>query len=90
MLYCKKCGVSVEGNPDYCPLCQGELSGTALGAQKYPAIQKKPNRLAFALKLAFMITLAAVVICAYGKGKPCIGRCGDGIIRVRSEKYCIR
>lgn len=65
MLYCKKCGVSVEGNPDYCPLCQGELSGTALGAQKYPAIQKKPNRLAFALKLAFMITLAAVVICAF-------------------------
>ena len=64
MLYCKKCGVSVDGNPDFCPLCQGELSGVAENASKYPIIKKKNNGFSLSVKICVMLSITAVVICA--------------------------
>lgn len=64
MLYCKNCGVFVEGNPEHCPLCQGELEGEAESGAKYPQIAPKKSFFSLSVKIAVMLTVAAVVICA--------------------------
>ena len=64
MLYCKNCGVFVEGNPEHCPLCQGELEGKAESGATYPQIAPKKSFFSLSVKSAVMLTAAAVVICA--------------------------
>mgnify|MGYP006926044372 FL=1 len=64
MLYCKNCGVFVDGNPDCCPLCQGELEGEAESGAKYPHILPKKDFFSLSVKIAVMLTVAAVVVCA--------------------------
>ena len=38
MLTCKKCGVTLSGTPERCPLCQGDLSGSPDGEEPFPVI----------------------------------------------------
>lgn len=38
MLTCKKCGVTLSGAPERCPLCQGDLSGSPDGEEQFPVI----------------------------------------------------
>lgn len=49
MLYCKKCGVKVKGRPDFCPLCQGSLSGIPDSGEIFPEIKVKPEQMALVL-----------------------------------------
>lgn len=64
MLYCKKCGVSIKGRPDFCPLCQGNLSGTPDGCDTFPEIKAKAGRFSLAIRIAAFFSVAAVLICA--------------------------
>ena len=57
MLYCKNCGVFVEGNPEHCPLCQGELDGEAESGAKYPQIAPKKSFFSLSVKIAVMLSL---------------------------------
>lgn len=63
MLYCDKCGVSITGNPDFCPLCQGTLSGNAESGSSFPKIKAKKDYFSFALKIAAMASVTAICIC---------------------------
>lgn len=63
MLYCDKCKVKIQGRPDFCPLCQGSLSGTPDSGDSYPAVKTKPSKLNFAIKIAALSSIAAILIC---------------------------
>ena len=62
MLYCEKCGVSLSGAMDLCPLCQGVLTGQP-EEDVFPVLpeQKRPCRLA--AQLAGLLTVAALAVC---------------------------
>lgn len=63
MLYCKNCGVSVTGSPDFCPLCQGKLDGMAETGNLFPDIKPKKNHFMTAIKIMIVVTVAAVFSC---------------------------
>lgn len=63
MLYCKRCSVSVSGNPPRCPLCQGDLSGTADQSENtFPAIAPATHRKFIQLIIFFTVVAAAVCV----------------------------
>lgn len=64
MLYCKKCGVKVKGRPDFCPLCQGSLSGIPDSGEIFPEIKVKPEPFALVLRIVAFLSVAAIFICA--------------------------
>ncbi len=65
MLYCRKCGIEIEGDKESCPLCQGPLEGTP-EPSPFPVIpEPRLSRLSFfrictfvmlVLETAFIIT----------------------------------
>ncbi|MFA6948492.1 MAG: DUF6320 domain-containing protein [Eubacteriales bacterium] len=65
MKHCDKCGVDVRGNSEFCPLCQGTLTGESEPVYSiYPHIETlySKNRLFF--KLTMTASVAAAVVCA--------------------------
>jgi len=64
MLYCEKCRVSVKGRADYCPLCQGSLTGAPDGSDAFPTVSSKTDGFALAVRIAAFLTVAGVFICA--------------------------
>lgn len=60
MQFCKKCGVSVNGDKKCCPLCQGRLSGEAEPEkERYPQIPMPKYSRNFIMKF---VTFAAIFI----------------------------
>lgn len=64
MLFCEKCGIKVNGRPDFCPLCQATLSGSPDGGDSFPAIKVKTSGFLLAIRIMALVSLAAVFICA--------------------------
>ena len=59
MKYCEKCGVSVRGSQERCPLCQRRLVGEGEGEMCYPQIKTiyKQYRMFFKVLIFSTITL---------------------------------
>ena len=62
MYECKQCHVKVRGNIKCCPLCQGELSGTA-EKNVFPKIELQNSLRQRMFRVGLFITLIAVAIC---------------------------
>ena len=62
MLRCEKCGVSLSGSMDRCPLCQGPLTGRP-EENVYPVLpgEERPRRLL--ARLAALLTVAVLAVC---------------------------
>ena len=63
MLYCEKCGVYLSGSMDRCPLCQGEVTGEP-EEDAYPALPETARPYGLAVRLAALLTAAALTVCA--------------------------
>ena len=62
MLYCDKCKVSITGEVDKCPLCQGDVRGEITTENTFPKIHKKRHLLPFILKLVAIITISVAIL----------------------------
>lgn len=62
MLYCEKCGVSLSGSMRRCPLCQGPLAGQP-EEDVYPALPEEERPHWLLVRLAGLLTVAALAIC---------------------------
>ncbi len=64
MLYCKKCKINIKGSLEKCPLCQGDLDGSACENDNVfpPAISSKQKYRLF-LKILALITVIIVSVC---------------------------
>lgn len=63
MLYCEKCGVYLSGSMDRCPLCQGKVTGQP-EEDAYPALSETARPYRLAVRLAGLLTAAALAVCA--------------------------
>lgn len=61
MLTCPKCKIAVAGDKECCPLCQGELTGTADRDPYLPPKRTKYSRF-FVLKLISFSAVALIII----------------------------
>ena len=64
MLYCEKCKINIRGHADFCPLCQGSLSGIPDGGDAYPPVKKAAGGFNLFIRTAIFLSAAAVFICA--------------------------
>ena len=64
MLKCNNCKIDLPGTPKYCPLCQGELSGTGDAAENaYPFIAvEKPHRTLYSWVAFGAITVSVICV----------------------------
>lgn len=63
MLYCKNCKVSITGNHEECPLCQGDIIGEPSQTNTFPIIKEEKHLINLILKITALITITASVIC---------------------------
>ena len=63
MLYCEKCGVYLSGTMSRCPLCQGEVTGQP-EEDAYPALPETRRPYWLTVRLAGLLTAAALAVCA--------------------------
>ncbi|MDR0878589.1 MAG: DUF6320 domain-containing protein [Treponema sp.] len=63
MLICNQCKITIRGVFKRCPLCQGELHGTAgAGDDVFPVISEGLKPFRHIIRLALFLTIAAAVI----------------------------
>lgn len=62
MQQCGKCRITVDGDKDRCPLCQGELTGEP-EPEMYPKIKESRFESDFLLKLIAFISISAAAVC---------------------------
>ena len=62
MLYCENCKVSIRGNHDKCPLCQGDVIGEPNELNAFPIIKEEKHLLSLILKITALITIVACAI----------------------------
>lgn len=62
MQQCGKCRITVDGDKDRCPLCQGELTGQP-EPEMYPKIKESRFESDFLLKLIAFIAISAAAVC---------------------------
>ena len=62
MQQCGKCRITVDGDKDRCPLCQGELTGEP-EPEMYPEIKESRFESDFLLKLIAFISISAAAVC---------------------------
>lgn len=63
MLYCKFCGVTIMGSHSHCPLCKGNLSGSAEKERSYPVLPHTRNRTKRLIQILSASALTAAIIC---------------------------
>ena len=63
MLYCEKCGVYLSGSMERCPLCQGAVTGQP-EEDAYPPLQETARPYGLTVRLAGLLTAAALTVCA--------------------------
>ena len=63
MLYCEKCGVYLSGSMERCPRCQGAVTGQP-EEDAYPALPETARPYGLAVRLAALLTAAALTVCA--------------------------
>ena len=62
MQQCGKCRITVDGDKDRCPLCQGELTGEP-EPEMYPKVKESRFESDFLLKLIAFISISAAAVC---------------------------
>lgn len=66
MLYCKKCNLHITGTPKYCPLCQGELTGSRKEAENlFPFVPPIIFIHRTMLQWILFATVVVAVICIF-------------------------
>jgi RNA polymerase subunit RPABC4/transcription elongation factor Spt4 len=63
MLYCENCKVSITGNHEKCPLCQGDVIGEPSKSNTFPIIREEKQIINLILKITALVTIAIGVIC---------------------------
>lgn len=63
MLYCENCKVSITGNHEKCPLCQGDVIGEPSKLNTFPIIREEKQIINLILKITALVTIAIGVIC---------------------------
>ena len=63
MLHCEKCGVSLAGSLDLCPLCQGVLTG-APEEDVYPVLPEENHFHWLTARLAGFFSVSVLAVCA--------------------------
>jgi len=62
MIYCENCKVSITGNHEKCPLCQGDVIGESSKTNTFPIIKEEKHLMYLILKITALITIAVSVI----------------------------
>ena len=62
MLYCENCKVSITGNHEKCPLCQGDIVGDPSKTNAFPIIKEEKRLIYLILKITALITIAISVV----------------------------
>lgn len=63
MLYCKACRISVSGTHKSCPLCGGNLSGSAEEKESYPILKPNGSHTKKIIQIISITALIAAIIC---------------------------
>ncbi len=63
MLYCENCKVSITGNHEKCPLCQGDIIGEPSQTNTFPIIKERKYLINLILKITALVTIVASAIC---------------------------
>ena len=63
MLYCENCKVSITGNHEKCPLCQGDIIGEPSRTNAFPIIKEEKHLIYLILKITALITIVAGAVC---------------------------
>ncbi|WP_099204902.1 DUF6320 domain-containing protein [Scatolibacter rhodanostii] len=61
MKTCSKCGVTVKGKREFCPLCQGKLSGED-SEEVFPLVPTVYQEFHFLFRILIFISIAVVVV----------------------------
>lgn len=62
MLYCNNCKVSITGNHEKCPLCQGDVTGEPSKIHTFPIIKEEKHLISLILKITALITIIVSVV----------------------------
>lgn len=62
MLYCENCKVTITGNHEKCPLCQGDVIGEPSKTNTFPIIKETRHLINLILKITALITIVISAI----------------------------